>query len=467
MLTLSQTLKYYKRPEIQAEMVEAAKNKEVAIRYEDQFGSRPDVLRYPNDILELAKSRATSFHISEERWTNPLLLGTSMSRKELDSLRTGWDLVIDLDCKFIEYSKIAADLAVKFLKHQNIKAVSIKFSGNKGFHIGVPFESFPQTFGGKPTSLLFPEGPHAIANYISAQIREPLNKAILAYEKGSFKAIVEKTGKMPSEIQGFEKNKYGDKVPVLNAEPFLNIDTILISSRHLYRMPYSMHEKSGLASIPIDPDKVLEFERPMASPEQVMASKFKFLDSSQCVPGEAGRILMQAFDSAAKPKEQEKKAGGKESDMELPKINVLEEYYPPCIKKILEGVEDGRKRSLFILANFFSSLGWDNERVEKEINAWNQKNREPLKEVYVKGQLHYNKYRKEKVLPPNCDNRAYYIDMGVHLPDSTCQGLKNPINYVYRKARRAERLARFKKPEPRPKKPAAAKEPKPGKEENK
>ena len=40
----------------------------------------------------------------------------------------------------------------------------------------------------------------------------------------------------------------------------MDIDTLLISSRHLYRAPYSFHEKSGLISVPIDQDKILEFE---------------------------------------------------------------------------------------------------------------------------------------------------------------------------------------------------------------
>ena len=41
----------------------------------------------------------------------------------------------------------------------------------------------------------------------------------------------------------------------LDVEKFLEIDTVLISSRHLYRMPYSLHEKSGLVSLPINPGK--------------------------------------------------------------------------------------------------------------------------------------------------------------------------------------------------------------------
>ena len=69
MLDLSTCLKYYKREDIQKEIIENAKDKETAIKFgEKGFGKRPDILQYPKDILELAKQGATSFHVSEERW---------------------------------------------------------------------------------------------------------------------------------------------------------------------------------------------------------------------------------------------------------------------------------------------------------------------------------------------------------------------------------------------------------------
>ena len=110
MLPLNVTLSYYKRREIQEEVIKAATNREIAVRYEDNFGNRPDVLNNPNDILELAKQKATSFHASEELWSNPLQLSPNMKKHEIDSLRIGWDLVLDIDCSFLEYSKIAAEI---------------------------------------------------------------------------------------------------------------------------------------------------------------------------------------------------------------------------------------------------------------------------------------------------------------------------------------------------------------------
>src|SRR3989344_1357806 len=129
MIHLSTLLKHYKREDIQREIIDNAKDREVAIKFGDKgFGQRPDVLSNSNDIIELAKQGATSFHASEELWRNPLLLSPMMSRREMEDLRIGWDLVMDIDCPFLEYSTMAADLLIKALKYHNIKSISCKFS---------------------------------------------------------------------------------------------------------------------------------------------------------------------------------------------------------------------------------------------------------------------------------------------------------------------------------------------------
>ena len=86
-MLLSKTLMFYKRREVQKHLIEQAKNKEVAIRFGDYFGKRPDILMYENDVLELAKKKATSFHCSEELWKNPLSLRTEIKKQEMDDLR--------------------------------------------------------------------------------------------------------------------------------------------------------------------------------------------------------------------------------------------------------------------------------------------------------------------------------------------------------------------------------------------
>src|SRR3989338_2953924 len=176
MATLSEILKHYKREDIQQEIIENAQDREVAIKFGDKgFGKRPDILKYPKDIVELAKQGATSFHAWEELWRNPLQLDLMMKKKDREDLRIGWDLVLDIDCKFVEYSKITADLLIKALKFQGITSASCKFSGGTGFHIGVPFDSFPSRVHDKEIRLWFPDGARAIALYLKEMIKNPLS----------------------------------------------------------------------------------------------------------------------------------------------------------------------------------------------------------------------------------------------------------------------------------------------------
>ena len=420
MIPLNVTLSYYKRRDIQEEIIRAAENREIAVRYDDKFGSRPDVLNNPNDILELAKQRATSFHCSEELWRNPLQLNQNMKKHEIDELRIGWDLVLDIDCDFYEYSKIAADLLIKALKFYEIKSISCKFSGNKGFHIGVPFDAFPKKVHNQDVRMLFPEGLKRIAAYLSEIIKKELAKKIL--DKEDISLVIKKTGKTFNEIV-----KNGE----FNPYSILTIDTVLISSRHLYRMPYSLHEKSGLVSLPLNPDTVLDFKKEDADPKKVKVSKFRFLDDENAVKGEAKKLIVQAFDFSSK-KEDDINLHVKK-DYEI-KDAVPEKFFPPCVNLIGNGLPDGRKRALFILINFLTSLGWGYKEIEDYIKEWNKKNTEPVRANYLLGQLRYHKTQKKKILPPNCNNTMYYAGIGVCRPDNLCSKIKNPVSYAVRKS---------------------------------
>ena len=162
MLDLSTQLKYYKREDVQKAIVDCARDREVSVKYgEKGFGKRPDIMKYPSDIIEFAKKGVTSFHCSEERWNRILDLHPEMRREELDKNRKAWDLVLDIDCPFWELSKIITYLFIEALQEHGIKNISVKFSGNKGFHIGVPYEVFPEVFQGKPLSTFFPEAPRS------------------------------------------------------------------------------------------------------------------------------------------------------------------------------------------------------------------------------------------------------------------------------------------------------------------
>jgi DNA primase large subunit len=119
-----------------------------------------------------------------------------------------------------------------------------------------------------------------------------------------------------------------------------------------------------------------------------------------------------------------------------------EKFFPPCILKIFNGVSDGRKRSVFILNNFLRNMGWDSEKIEKQLIQWNEKNKPPLPQNYVKTQFRWHNRQKRNFLPPNCDHQNFYVSMGVCLPDEICKAgtsritIKNPVNYPFRKIKK-------------------------------
>ncbi|MFP4401234.1 MAG: DNA primase small subunit domain-containing protein [Candidatus Woesearchaeota archaeon] len=444
MLSLSQTILFYKRQDVQNAIADASEGKEIAVKYGDKgFGKRPDVIKFPNDVMEFALKGATSFHASEELWTNPLSIKTGMSEKEKEDIRQGWDLVIDIDCHVLDYSRMAAELIIEALKYHNLNAISCKFSGNKGFHIGVPFESFPSQIHDKETRLLFPEAPKKIALYIKNMINKPLGKRILDYEDGDFSKIIENTGFSEDEIKYMENDENGIPVERLDASKIADIDTLLISSRHLYRMPYSFNEKSGLVSIPLKIEELSNFTKKMAKPENVKVDPdIVFLDKTKCRYNEAHELMIQAYDFQSEEEirnvEQEYyedniKKEFEKKEFSAPEMAVDRKFFPPCINNAMKGMEDGKKRALFAMINFLKCLSWDKDQAESFLHEWNESHVEPLRETIIKGQLRYGYMKKDNILPPNC--MRYYQEIGICQPDNLCRKIKNPVNYAIRKSR--------------------------------
>jgi DNA primase catalytic subunit len=488
MLDKGVLLRFYKQKEVLDEIVELAKEREIAVRYNDKFGKRPDIIQFPNDAFSFAKSGVTSFHCSEERWYNPLNLNTSLKQNELDELRCGWDLVIDIDCPIWKYSKLIALLVVSFLKKFGIKSISCKFSGNKGFHIAVPFESFPKKFHGEDIEKLFPEAPKKIALYMSNNLEKKMvsvlsdqdKQYIAEFLKEDINSVfMNKCVNCGEKLTILKKNKFqfhchncGNdesseekraylicpkcekimdpvetnqiiKCPKCESIEFeeefdisriLDIDTLLISSRHMFRMAYSLHEKSGLVSLPLELNEIKGFKREMANPEIVKVKKVKFLDRN-AIPGEANSLLIQAYDFTIERKQVEKKVM---REFELPETPILEEFFPPCMNKILAGLEDGRKRSIFIVQNFLSSMGWNHDQIEVFVEKWNKNNKPPLKFGTLNSQAKAFKKKKLPILPPNCENTGYYKNFAVCAPDGICRKIKNPVQYYKYKIKRGK-----------------------------
>ena len=417
-------LKFYARKDVQTEIVSLAKNREIAVKFADKgYGKRPDILQYESDVKELAQEGATSFHLSEEHWHDPLKLKTGMTRKDLDELRSGRDLILDIDCKFIEFSKIAAQLLIDALHFHNINSIGLKFSGNRGFHLAVPFGSFPEIVDGRKIHLMFPEGPRMIAEYLSSLIKEHLSSAILSISTP--REIMQATQIPESKLMISDK-----------FDPFavVDVDTILISSRHLFRSPYSINEKSGMVSIVVQPDKIKQFRPSQAKIENV-EKICQFLPAPE-KQFEAQQLLIQAFDHAKRnaiiieQKEEKQKQNIQQRQAFAPQTKVSEEFFPPCIKLLLKGVQtDGRKRAILVLINFLKHMKYEIDEIEQMLLDWNKKNYEPLREGYIRSQVSWHRRNSQIMLPPNCANESYYPSMGICKPDNYCTKIKNPTNY--------------------------------------
>ncbi|MCH7850321.1 MAG: hypothetical protein IH845_01630 [Nanoarchaeota archaeon] len=494
-------MSHYARKDIGDAMFKFCKNRETIANFNNKyFAKRPDYLDYPTDIINQVRSGATSFHCSEELWSNPREINTNMTPEEYNEIKIGWDLLIDIDSKYLDYSKIAARLLTGVLEHHGIKNIGIKFSGSKGFHILVPFKAFPKSIGGDLTKDHFPEWPRYIAGYLFEAIKDKMNDEILKLstrEELEFKGelitehlcpnckkptITKKVGtyectdkiRCKGVVESMTSNRkeiicsncnakmlrvlvkevhfcetckinsskakwktstsggvtmkpqveFQENITTRSAED--SVDIILVSPRHLFRVPYSLHEKTAFASIVLDKNELENFKPSDAEPLKISVVKSFMPDS---FPDEAKELLLQALDWGRKnTQEPTKKYEG--APIDLKGLTFTEEMFPPIIKKILEGIKtDGRKRALSLMLSFFTSLGFPKDFIDEKITEWNKKNYHPLKEGYIRSQVDW--HIKNKRLPPNYD-KPIYKEFGIHSPP--IPGMKNPINYTIKMA---------------------------------
>ncbi|MFT4308366.1 MAG: hypothetical protein ACMXYM_03270, partial [Candidatus Woesearchaeota archaeon] len=77
----SLALRHYLRRDVAEAIAEECEHREVAIKYLDRFGKRPERVDTAAEVLDFARSGASSIHISEELWSDPLEIETGMSEK--------------------------------------------------------------------------------------------------------------------------------------------------------------------------------------------------------------------------------------------------------------------------------------------------------------------------------------------------------------------------------------------------
>ncbi len=508
---------YYSNPKVQQAILEFAKDREVVPRYFEGFGKRPDTIQYISDIMGLVNKGATSFHASEEIWNDPLAINSDMTHREMTENRKAWDLLIDIDSPFLDYSKIAALLLVNELEDFGITSYGVKFSGSKGLHIIVPSSAFPQEFIGLKTKDMFPEWPRAIVEFLMQKIkpkfslklkeqginfdavkeRMNLSKEDLVsiqcpncnnsvnktnfvefacekcnnpYSRPDFKVTKKRLKCMEESCSGFlevkrinedylfcnncktklslnqnmapvSRNKIQESKESRNSlianefkediktEDIAPLDLVLVAPRHLFRMPYSLHEKTSLSSVVLDKEEILSFTPANANPLKITIKPFY----KQAKENEAQHLLETSLNwkSENQPKEEKRRIS---EEYVADYTGVTEDMYPQSIKKLLKGLQEGRKRGLFVLMTFLRCLNYPDDYVSQKIRDWNKLNDPPLKEGYIKSQLDWHSRQKKKILPPNYSNDSFYKDLKIidKAPDA-----KNPLVEVSRKLRRA------------------------------
>lgn len=511
---------YYSNPKVQQVLLEFAKDREVVPRYYEGFGKRPDTIQYISDIMGLVNKGATSFHASEEIWLDPLGINSDMSQSELTNNRKSWDLLIDIDSPFLDYSKIAAVLLAEELEKYGIFHYGIKFSGSKGFHLIVPGECFPDTLNGFETKKMFPDWPRAIVQFLMMKIKSNYNKKIKElginfdalqermnlsekdlltiqcpncsnsvkktnfvefacekcanpYSRPDFKITKKRIRCTDESCSGYleiknviedyffctnckTKLQLGNKkiedglkktvesreskrdlVAVefkeeLAGEKIASLDLVLVAPRHLFRMPYSLHEKTSLSSVVLEKSELMSFTPKNADPLKVTIKPFYKKPDRK----EATQLLIDSLKWQEETTIKEESGRKRISEEYVSDFTgVTEDMFPQPIKKLLKGLQEGRKRGLFILLTFLRALNYPDDYVSQKIRDWNKKNDPPLKEGYVKSQLDWHFKQKKKILPPNYSNESFYKDL--NLIDKDVK-YKNPLVEVSRKLRNSK-----------------------------
>jgi len=403
-----QIVQYYNNDAVAERIFENAKNREVAgVFFSGNYEKRPNMLQYKEDVKQMALRGITSFHFSVERWAFPMQL----SADNYDELRIGFDILIDIDSKLgIEEAQTAAILICNFLEKYGIKNYGLKFSGSRGFHICIPNEMLPKEIDYKKTEKMYPLLPKIISRFIRKNIAADLMKELL--KRKTMKELVDILGEKPEEMSPFY---------------FVDVEKNW-GARHMFRAPYSLNEKTWNVSLPLNLSQLKNFSVGEAKPENALKNIEKAERFFKGKENEAASLIMDAMDWYATVKKEpvpKRKITKWEN-----KIN--EELFPPCIKLILSGLKDGRKRSVFTLINFLRMMNWDWQEIEEKLYEWNKKNRQALQRSIILGQIRYQQ-RQESRPPANCFNDEFYVSIGVCRPDETCKLIKNPIGYPFKK----------------------------------
>lgn len=210
------------------------------------------------------------------------------------------------------------------------------------------------------------------------------------------------------------------------------LDMVLVAPRHLFRAPYSLHEKTSLASCVLTKEELDTFSPQDARPLSLVPRTY----IPSCNPEEGKGLLMRALqwkqDTQSIKEKQPKRPLTAQERVAL--TGVTEEMFPPTIQKLRTmKMEDGKKRGLFVLITFLRACGFGEAYITEQVHAWNAQHPSPLRQAYVKAQLEWHFKQKKLILPPNYENVAFYRDLGILEGKPT---VKNPLVEVQAALRR-------------------------------
>ena len=229
------------------------------------------------------------FFLSVEIFSEPLKLKTERP----ESLRVSWDFFLDLDSEDFTATKRAAAKALKALKMFNVENYLLKFSGRRGFHLIIPGLSLD----------VFAPG----------EFRQAYPKLAISLAEW-FKAVIN--------------------------EQTVKVDISVYKPRQLMRAPYSIHEETGLVSVPVE--NPLEFKLEDAKIESIKEIPPLPLKGRA---GEAQELLVSLRDWLKEHKEELGLKIISRGEIGERKIRAY-----GWIEKILENpLDDGRHRLLWLV----------------------------------------------------------------------------------------------------------------------
>lgn len=373
--------RYYEQSAIQQRLFEIAPQREIVPAFNGQIYHRPDVLENQQTLDAWIRDGMTSVHGSVELYSDPI----ELDQEYPHHLRTGWDLIIDIDshAEDLAPAKMVTAALSDVLDEYDVP-YGVKFSGRRGFHIGIPADAFVDASSIVPIAEFYPGLPKSTIYFLKGRAAEHLSDAI-AYD--------------PYEMVDVEES-WGQ--------------------RHLFRLPYSLHEASGLASVPVV--NVVGFSTDMADPARVRAERPFF---PACEEGVARALVKDVLSYEwEKRQEQEQRRQQTVNRKYLqPDEPIEQKYFPEPIQEMLQGLNDGRKRSVFVLTSFLRQTGYDWDDVEYVLDNWNRRNRPPLPDQYLHTQLRWHRAQAEAYMPPNY-SEADYWDI-VDAEDTL--GYRNPV----------------------------------------